>query len=587
MCQCFQKIVPIFSVAHVEHWHKEAPPDSKRAVLKVDSVPISPSKVAQTGTEHADSEWHFQHQNGTKLFGPAGAGKTRTLVNWLQEHEADGDFRLGEGIICSFTRAAAHDISRRVNTDHEPGPYHTTLHSLAKRYLGIDSPVAEPRLGEFFKTHAIEYDRSTHADPDMWQDTGSLPGNLLNAFWTRCRNQLWSFEEGWQLEPQGQGVKALWSRPQAEKLFESYSSWKMAEGLVDFTDMLEFAVESPPAGIQWPVFVMDECQDSTRLQWMVAQAFADASECVYLGGDDDQAIYSWAGAHPEDFLRADCGRGSVEILRTNHRSGAALVENAQAFIRRNRRRVDKAMVASRAGGVVKNASVLPKLALSESTFLMARAHYLMTEWMEELERRGYPFVDLRGKFGVTGKASSAFRRFLALATGGRISLSEWRLLANDAIPSQGPWLVRGAKQRLKELDRDFVEQHGVALDDLGAYGATEELVNAIRVNATAPLGRLDQRRLSYLQRVADAHGAEFVDAQRAGAICRVGPVHQFKGLECDHVVLHSGTSKAATLDAIVDPEAERRVFYVAMTRPKERLTIVKARAFAQFEDVLR
>lgn len=548
---------------------------------------MTPSKLAHTGTSHAESEWRFEHRNGTKLFGPAGAGKTRTLVGWLQEHEADGDFRLGEGIICSFTRAAAHDISRRVNADHDPGPYHTTLHSLARRYLGIDSPVAEPRMGEFFKGHAIEYDRSTHADPEMWQDTGSLPGNLLNAFWTRCRNQLWSFEEGWQREPaSGQGVKALWPLREVERLFDSYTDWKQDEGLIDFTDMLEFAVDAPPAGTQWPVFVMDEAQDSTRLQWMVAQAFASASECCYIGGDDDQAIYSWAGASPEDFLAADCGNGSVDILRTNHRSGRAIVDYAQTFIRRNKRRVDKAMTAVRDGGEVRTVSVLPRLSLDESTFLMARAHYLMTDWMEELERRGYPFVDVRGKFGVTGKASLAFRRFLSLSTGGRISLSEWRLLATDAIPAQGPWLVRGAKQRLKDLDKDFIENHGVGLNELGAYGATEELVNAIRAGATGPLARLDQRRLAYLHRVARAHGPEYVDAQRASGICRVGPIHQFKGLECDHAVVHSGTSKAATLDAIVDPEAERRVFYVALTRPKERLTIMQSRAFAQWADVL-
>lgn len=546
------------------------------------------SQLSHAVSLDTDSEWAFSHQNGTKLFGPAGAGKTRTLVGWLQEHEADGDFRLSEGIVCSFTRAAAHDISRRVNVDHDPGPYHTTLHSLARRYLGIDSPVAEPRLGEFFKTHAIEYDRSSHADPDMWQDTGSLPGNLMNAFWTRCRNQRWSFDEGWQREPaSGRGVKSLWPLREVVRLFNSYEDWKVREGLVDFTDMLEFALESPPTGTQWPVFVMDEAQDSTRLQWMVAQAFAAASECAYLGGDDDQAIYSWAGAHPEDFLRADCGEGSVEILRTNHRSGQALVDNAQAFIRKNRRRIDKDMVASRAGGVVKTVSRLPELPLDQASFVMARAHYLMADWMEEFERRGFPFVDLRGKYGVTGKASTAFRRFLTLSTGGRLGLGEWRLLANDAIPSQGPWLVRGAKQRLKELDKDFVENHGVSLHELPAYGATEELVNAIRAGVPGPLARLDQRRLSYLQRVAKAHGAEYVDAARAASICRVGPIHQFKGLECDHVVLHSGLSKAATLDAIVDPEAERRVFYVAMTRAKERLTVVQTRAFAQFEDALR
>ena len=161
-----------------------------------------------------------------------------------------------------------------------------------------------------------------------------------------------------------------------------------------------------------------------------------------------------------------------------------------------------------------------------------------------------------------------------------------------SVDNSDHWLLTVKQQYqlryeiMKDLDKDFIENHGVGLNELGAYGATEELVNAIRAGATGPLARLDQRRLAYLHRVARAHGPEYVDAQRASGICRVGPIHQFKGLECDHAVVHSGTSKAATLDAIVDPEAERRVFYVALTRPKERLTIMQSRAFAQWADVL-
>lgn len=530
--------------------------------------------------------WRFQHHNGTKLFGPAGAGKTRTLVGWLQEHEADGDFRINEGIVCSFTRAAARDIARRVNDSGDPGPYHTTLHSLSKRYYGMDSPLAEPRVHEFFAQEHIAYDRANRNDPDIWQDTGSMAGNLLNAFWGRCRNQMRTLEEGLQKETPVSEITDWWATAPMTRLFDRYDQWKMSEGLIDYTDMLEMALDAPPAGVQWPVFVMDECQDSTRLQWMVAQNFAGASECVYLGGDDDQAIYSWAGAHPEDFLNADCGAGSVEILHTNHRSGRAIVENAQAFIRRNKNRVDKAMIATSAGGEVATVERLPELQLDESTYLMARAHYLMKDWMEELEQRAFPFVDRRGKYGVNGKAATAFRRFLSLSTGGRISLSEWRLLATDAIPSQGPWLVRGAKQRLKELDKDFVENHGVGLNELGAYGATEELVNAIRVGVTGPLGRLPQERLGYLRRVAEKHGTEYLEEHRAAEVCQVGPIHQFKGLECDHVVLHSGMSPAAARDAVTDPESERRVFYVALTRPKTKLSIVRAPAFAQWAEVL-
>ena len=54
-------------------------------------------------------------------------------------------------------------------------------------------------------------------------------------------------------------------------------------------------------------------------------------------------------------------------------------------------------------------------------------------------------------------------------------------------------------------------------------------------------------------------------------VCWVGPIPAFKGLEADTVVLMSGMPPAATREAIRDPEPERRVFYVAVSRAKERV----------------
>ena len=528
----------------------------------------------------------FRHPNGTKLFGPAGAGKTRQLVEWLSEHEADGDFQVADGIICSFTRAASRDIARRVRGDREPGAYHTTLHSLVRRYHGMDMKLAEPRLGEFFAENHIRYDRTASADPDIWVDTGSSPGNLIVAFWERCRNQLIGFEEGMRYETPIAAIAPYWDPHTMARLYQRYEDWKRSNDLMDYADMLEMAADAPPSGTQWPVFVMDECQDSTPLQWKVAQGFASASEVCYLGGDDDQAIYSWAGAHPDEFLAAEVG--AEEILHVNYRSGAKIVDFAQAFIRRNKRRRDKGMSshARAREGLVENADRLPDLHIEESTYLMARAHYLMRDWMAELEDRAYPFVDRRGSYGVNGKAALAYRRFLTLREGRKLLLSEWRLLATDAVSSTGPWLARGAKQRLKELDREFAEGTWVGVDDIGAYGATEDLQNAIRSGATGPLSRLPQKRIGYLRRVAEKHGPEYLDEAKAAAVCQAGPIHQFKGLECDHAVIHSGMSPSSVRDAMVDPEAERRVFYVAMTRAKERLSIVHERGAGQWTEVL-
>lgn len=529
----------------------------------------------------------FSHPNSLKIFGPAGAGKTRELINILAEHIADGDFHLVEGIIVSFTRAASADIARRVNPDGEPGRYHCTLHALCKRYYGFEGGIAEPRLREFFKEVGIEYNGSFQGDGEEWapmQEWRPSEGGLMMNFFSQCRNRLLSIEEGLELLPPSPEMKKWWTPENMNWVWDRYVGWKEEHGLVDFTDMLEHAVLNPPQG-QWAFFVLDEAQDCTPLQWMVAQAFAARAEYVYIGGDDDQAIYSWAGATPHEFLAADTSL--EDVLRINHRSGAVIVEAAQQFIRRNKDRKDKAMQAANRGGVIGEVGTeLPELNINESTFVMARAHYLLDGIQQELTELNFPFVDKRGSYGVAGKAATQYHRFRRLALGQALTVEEWRLLM-DGIPSTGPWLMRGSKVRIKELSPELQKSSYVRARDLLAYGASQELVDAILAHSLDPLARIDKDRMAYLKGVADRYGPEYLDEKKAGAICSVGPIHAFKGLECDHAVIHEGMSPAAANEGRLNPEPERRVFYVGITRARSRVSWINSGPVAtRFQEVL-
>ena len=59
---------------------------------------------------------------------------------------------------------------------------------------------------------------------------------------------------------------------------------------------------------------------------------------------------------------------------------------------------------------------------------------------------------------------------------------------------------------------------------------------------------------------------------------RLSTIHSAKGGEADHVVLFKEVARRTAREAEVNPDAERRVFYVAVTRAKEKLTIVEAQA---------
>lgn len=528
----------------------------------------------------------FSHPQSLRVYGPAGAGKTRAGTELLAGHVEDGDFALADGIICSFTRTAAQDIARRVRDGGEPSRYHCTLHALVKRYYGFDSGIADTRLDEFFKAEKIPYKRTRGGDGEEWatsEGDDSSEGGKLVAFWSLCRNLLLPITAGMEEFAPRPGIEKWWSGDSMSRLWERYVDWKSSEKLIDFNDMLEMALDQPPEGAQWAYFLMDECQDSTPLQWAVANLFARQCDVAYLLGDDDQAVYGWAGGRPEDFLGARVQH--EDTLHVNHRCRAAILTEAQSFIRRNERRHDKEMVAAHQGGTITRERDLPNLGTEQSTFIMARAHYLTVPLMAELESRGYPFIDRRGSMGVSGKAATQLARYRRLSQGDRISIDEWRLLL-EAIPAKGPWLLYGAKKRIKELDVRFRQTNWMRAADVLDYGGTDALLTAIKAGVFDPLGYIPGERRDYLSEIERKYGSEFLDESWVAAVCQVGPIHAFKGLECDHVILHSGMPPAATREAWIDPEPERRVFYVAMTRARQRLTHLAGEAFAQWEQVL-
>ena len=90
------------------------------------------------------------------------------------------------------------------------------------------------------------------------------------------------------------------------------------------------------------VLILDEAQDCTPLQWSVLYKMAPKVDRIYLAGDDDQAIFKWAGADIDHFIAL---RDEVDEIRTLNQSyripGGPIHELSQRIISRVKNRYEK------------------------------------------------------------------------------------------------------------------------------------------------------------------------------------------------------------------------------------------------------
>jgi superfamily I DNA/RNA helicase len=295
------------------------------------------------------------------LLGPPGTGKTTRL---LQEVDA----RLSKGMsperiaFVSFTRAAVKVARSRAmdqfNLPDDAFPFFRTLHSLCYHQLGLhrtDVIIYDSRMelsditGEELTGH---YDMSA---PTLGERGDSLL--FLDQF---SRNVGLTLEEAWQAH----GSVIDWFR--LKRFVDAYTAMRKDKNEIDFTDMLlSYASSGKPVDVDC-VFI-DEAQDLSSSQWRVVQrAFSNTAELIVCG-DDDQCIFTWAGADVRALLEF---KGNREVLAQSYRLPRAIFDLAATVASRITRRHPKLFYPADRPGTVEWLRRPEEVDLGSGTWLL-------------------------------------------------------------------------------------------------------------------------------------------------------------------------------------------------------------------------
>jgi DNA helicase-2/ATP-dependent DNA helicase PcrA len=149
-------------------------------------------------------------------------------------------------------------------------------------------------------------------------------------------------------------------RQAVAKLYPLYEEKLRAANALDFDDLLLYPLrlfkKHPDVLEQYQRrfrhLLIDEYQDTNRAQYELTVQMGDKADSVCVVGDDDQSIYRWRGAHPENLDRFRKDFAPVEVIRLeeNYRSTRAILAGATAVVNRNVRRDPKRLIARRGSG---------------------------------------------------------------------------------------------------------------------------------------------------------------------------------------------------------------------------------------------
>jgi DNA helicase-2/ATP-dependent DNA helicase PcrA len=465
-----------------------------------------------------------------KYFGPPGTGKTYKLISRAKAYVRMG-VPLDKIAYFAFTKKAAEEARERMPAENKDLYYFRTIHSFAFDQLDLNTKkVMQPsdyeKIGKKLNLRVKYYDKYNkeeifylNSDSPYFQMIGKAINRDVSIREEYDRNEHNSKEIRWHI---------------LKNISDNLQNYKTVKKKLDFNDMINQLLLKKDLPRFKAIFI-DEAQDLSPLQWKLFDKLKQYTDDIYLAGDDDQAIFAWAGADVDRFINEPA---KEKVLKYSKRISRAVQESSIVPLTNiiGLRKL-KQYYPRDYEGISEKINNLDQIDLTEGKWLiLTRTISRLIKMTKELRKRNLYYYTNKGK------------SFIVRIYNASVNYNSW---------------CRGIELEEKEI-KDIEEYTGAKQNE---WDNTVDWFDAFKE------ADLDERQ--YIKNMLD-NGEDLDERARI----KVSTIHAAKGGEEDNVILCLDIGdkiKKAIKKSQAKHDEEHRVWYVGGTRARNNLYKLKAR----------
>ena len=271
----------------------------------------------------------------------AGSGKTRVITQKIAYLINECEMPARNIVAVTFTNKAAREMKQRVDqmlrSKDTKGLTVSTFHTLGLKIIRSECKTLQLKSG-FSIFDAAD---STQLIKSLLLQENFTESDIADSIRTMISN----WKSQFVLPAEALSHAQTNEERFAAHLYDSYNRHLLAYNAVDFDDLIMLPTlllkDNEEIRNKWQnrirYLLVDEYQDTNAAQYLMVKLLGGVRSAFTVVGDDDQSIYAWRGANPENLaqLKTDYPQLHLIKLEQNYRSSSNILKAANAVIKQN------------------------------------------------------------------------------------------------------------------------------------------------------------------------------------------------------------------------------------------------------------